>query len=111
MHDATLYREVEDIYTQEDMIEVAIEVTFSIQPADHSCGIMCAYVEEVTVTSTDCALFDIDDAQAWIDGKTKDAEHAIERLHEKANEDDGEYLDYCSERDDRDYPAGCVEDY
>lgn len=109
MRSATIYRLIEDCYSPDgEEIEVEIEVEFSISGADPSVGIMSEGVEDVCVVSTDSDQCTIEQAQAWIDGNSKDAERAIEKLCEIAAEDDAGDLDYrdeCREEARREYFA------
>lgn len=91
----TVYREVEDIYNPDPdaTIEVRIEVEFSVQPAEPDVGIFRAFAEDVWVTETDSDLFDVDQAQAWLDANytkhnDREAVYAWDKIGEAAAEAD-----------------------
>ena len=101
----TFCREIDDLYNPDPdaLIEVEIAVQYQYRAADSDVGIMCAGAEDICVISTDCALFDANDAQRWLDGGGKEADHVIERIHEAAREDEGPDPDdwYDRMRDER----------
>jgi|ERR1035437_4267903 hypothetical protein len=104
-HSFTFYHFVPDIYDP-DMdaeIEVTVDVAFEIQPAEPDVGIMSSFPEDICVVATDCALFDINDAERFLDSASFESQRVLERIGDAANEDDGPDPDYEYDRrrDDR----------
>ena len=99
-HDFTIYHEVPSLYDPdpEAMIEVAVSVKFTIQPAEPDVGIMSSFPEDICVVETDSPLFDVDQAQAWLDGKSKEANCVIDSIVEGCSDD---YRDWDHERNRR----------
>jgi hypothetical protein len=87
----TIYRTIEDCYSPYgEEIEVAIEVEFSIAPAEPDVGVMSAYPEDICLLSTDSDQCTPEQANAWLESRDFDRERdrAFDRISDACSDAD-----------------------